>query len=458
MQDLFSRLPKQNYALTPYMNILRGEQKAYFMKHTDFANFNFKILIDYDKPYGLLADEENPNSALHYLKSIGEDARFGMLSIWIENLKSLIKDYEFLFLTVEGLDLIQNMKNGHFPTDESRINFTLRDTIDLRVAGLITNYNAIVYDKVREVEVLPINLRRFDMSIVLFVSGYYNMMIYDDLGHDEKELERKIFPTIRKLSDDTFNHETLSSFNNMIFNIFDCEIMRDESGKNAVSEITNESFEIIRSNLNLSYRFCNVNGNFNNNYGQANYGSFLAMISELHKDLNAPINEDGKVKDLIDSIGDRVKNKFIELTDKKTYLDAGKKLLNDTIDMGLQKLSNVEAMIFSKVTATGDLWNKLSVDYAREMVQNTVNLTVNNLEDKLVRDPLTKLNNVILNNYSSNLYEVFKSENPRKGVSLMSNPPKQTYEDIQQNGEYKPYEIGKNIEYKSYNVFKRNGL
>ena len=87
-------------------------------------------------------------------------------------------------MQVEGLEVIQNRKPGHVFTEEDKLNIIIRETVDMRVQSLINDYNHIWYDHVRGVEVLPQNLREFDMFIMLYDVNYYNTMLYD-IDNDE---------------------------------------------------------------------------------------------------------------------------------------------------------------------------------------------------------------------------------------------------------------------------------
>ena len=66
-------------------------------------------------------------------------------------------------------------------------------------------YNNICYDKIRKVTVLPSNLRKFDCYVIVFSAGYYNMLFHDIDNQNPDNLDNKVLPTKRKLSDEIFN-------------------------------------------------------------------------------------------------------------------------------------------------------------------------------------------------------------------------------------------------------------
>lgn len=415
--------PTQNeYTLKPHVGFYRGENKVHMTKYNDPISLNFKLLIDYDKPYGLLADEKYTNSALAYLKRIGEDGRYYMLATWIQNLKTLVKNYEFLFVGIEGLDMIQNMKPGHMPTVDDKLVISIRETIDLRVQALITNYNQIWYDHTRGVEILPINLRRFDMSIVVFSGGVFNMKKYDKISYKtpgEAPIDAEILPTIRKLSDDFFNFEGIQEFNHVIYNLIDAQIMPYESGKTFAAEVSNEEHNVVKNMLTINYKFCNYSGTFNNVSGKMNYGYWLAAMSEINK-LNPEEQPDPT---FLQKVKQGLTDKFTEFTTLSNYKNIGQQILSDTTDTLRQKLSNTEAALFSNVGVVGDVLSKVSLEYGQQMVQNTIDLGINKLEEKLVDDPLARINNMLFNNFSNNLYDAFKTQPKPEGIALQELDP-----------------------------------
>ena len=464
------QLPSQDMrALAPHQ-LIRGEQKAYLMRYSDPVSLNFKLIIDYTKPYGLLADKTYVNSALAYLERIGETERVTMLEVWISNLKSLIKDYEFLFLSVEGLDAIVGMKPGHYPTPDDKITFSIRETIDLKVQSLIANYHHIWYDDTRGVEVLPINLRRFDLSVVVFSSGYYNMMIYDEIATKSDPLtgnpistarsaiDKKIFPTIRKLSDASWAFDQINDFNHMIYDLTDCTIVKEDSGKSLITEVSNEETSVAKNSLVLNYKFCKFSGSFNNTFGTVNYGNYLALMADLHKFDTA--STDGTfLQNLKNRLSERVTAKFNSLTDVDAYTNAGKRIMDGTMDQLRQKLTNLEAAVFSKSSVIGDIWNKISIGYGEQLIQNTINLGISTGVDRFVNDPLTKVNNILFDNFSSNIYDMFRQDNmTQQGTTVIENDVNKP-ERERLFGDVGPEEqTQQGIRFENRNIYNRQGL
>ena len=276
-----------------------SETRLYKARYIDPLTLNFKLMIDWDRVDGLLASEINPNtnqpninSALNYLNRIGEVERHDILELWIHNFKKLVRDYDFLLQSVEGIDAITNQKPGNMFTEGDKLSFNFNETSDMRIQSLITTYRHIWYDDVRMVEVLPENLRLFDLSVLIYAGGYYNMGIYDeyDIFGDVPLIacgnnnEKQIFPTLRKLSDEYFNEKTKEhNFSYHLINVEGCQFNSEDNGKKFFETLTNEQGnEIIKNTMVMNYKFGEFSAIFNNLFGPNNLADGLATISNIN--------------------------------------------------------------------------------------------------------------------------------------------------------------------------------
>lgn len=397
---------EDKFKLGHFTDFVTSETRAMMAKYADPLTVNFKLIVDYDKPYGLFAPETNIDSALAYLKRIGQTERYEMLKTWIENFKFLVKDYDFLILQVEGLDMIQNAKPSHVFNEEDKLSFTIRETSDLFVQSLLTNWRHIWFDDIRGVEVIPVNLRRFDINVLVFSSGYYNMLFYDKNADGTAAIESKIFPTVRKLSHNEFSKETMKEFNHLLFTIGDAEINNEDSGKPFTANVINEqNSDYIKNNITFNYRFASYSGLFNNISGEANFGALLALTAAQEQGTR---------------VAERIK------TELKTKLNqAGKNLKASTVKTIETKIDNIKKMVTSKNSVIGDIFSKLTVDYAEQMIKNTIDLGINKVYDSTITDPLAKINNLVNLNFGNNVYELIQNNansKPKPNVKLINNP------------------------------------
>lgn len=297
-----------NYKLGKLTEFITGEQKALTDPMNDPTTLNFKFFLDFSKKSGLLADESNVDSALAYLKRIGEIGRYELLKKWISNFKNIIENYEHLFLGIEGLDIIQNVEpEKHFGSDEDKINLKIYEPIDMKMQSLIVAYRHIVFDNVRNVEVLPTNLQRFNCAVFVFNYGYYNSLLYGDTNSGD--IENLLFPTIEKLAKNEF-----SKMNHMLFRIEKCKIDISESGKSFLSNVNNEmNSEFVTNNFVFKFKHANYTGRFNDLFGQFDIDSYI-ILSTIQKNMEASIATLESNMDL-PSISKTEKSNFYKLKD-----------------------------------------------------------------------------------------------------------------------------------------------
>lgn len=398
------------------------EIRAYSALYTDPLALCFKFMIDYDKPYGLFAPETSKDSALAYLKRLegsSNNIRYAALKNWIDNFQMLVKYYDFLFLEIEGLDQIVNQPpQNMFIETESKINIKLRETIDMRVMQLIEGYRHIVYDQERGVEVIPENLRRFDCHVVLYPAAYYNMALYSEIENadmtEQEKMDRMILPTLDKVCDDSFLTWDKKNFNNLCFNILDCMINVEESGKNLFDSVTSTmQGDLSYNNINFNFRFANYRGIFNNTRGEIDLVNALAQAAAQNK-TSAILNvtNDNLQKTTFGDVTKRAKNNV-----KAYFKDMGKELRDqgrgifDTVKNLPNRLAkSAVRKVTGANTPIGNAYNSLSVNNIGRMIKSTVELGIEKVEDKFINQTVTKLNSMLKLNYNDNLYDFYKNE------------------------------------------------
>lgn len=406
-----------SYDLQRDMDYIVPEIRALNYLYTDPLTLCFKFMIDYDKPYGLFADEAYKDSALAYLKRLegsSTNIRYNMLKNWIENFKALVKYYDFLFLEVSGLSEILTCPAYNMYNEENaKIEIRMRETIDMRVMQIIEGYRNIAYDYERCCDVLPDNLRRFDAHIILYPAAYYNMALYSAIGsndNDEDKVIRKMLPTLDKINDDAFITWDRRDFNNICFNIFDCEFLVHESGKTFAETIVSENAQTVtNNNITFSYRFANYNGIFNNIRGEVNLVEALAQSSAQSKAANALNIQTSNVQsENTMSTGGRVKNYFKGMGSE--IASSAKYGVTQAKDFVKNSPRNIKQKVMAKNGALGNAYQSLSGSNIGKMIKNTVDLGLNKIEDKYINSTLAKLNNLVGMNFNDNLFDFFKNE------------------------------------------------
>lgn len=114
------------------------------------------------------------NTALNYLLLNYEWDRAKKLTEFITLLSELSYKYPWYFMTVSGLENAITRKEfgaNEFKIDEERKSFQIKclpDAEDNKVGRLLDLYRNIVYSQSMHKEILPANLRKFDMGIFIF--------------------------------------------------------------------------------------------------------------------------------------------------------------------------------------------------------------------------------------------------------------------------------------------------
>jgi hypothetical protein len=123
---------------------------------------------DFDQfPGGLLYNEEHPDSAIKYLKNMGEYTRAQMLREFIGGLQN-IQSMPWFITKVSGMEEIWKINPGEsFRGKEKKLSFETLESIDLKMTYLMDLYRKIVFDSVYMRWMLPQNLRTFDMELVI---------------------------------------------------------------------------------------------------------------------------------------------------------------------------------------------------------------------------------------------------------------------------------------------------
>lgn len=173
-----------------------------FNKYESPVNLYFKILfyfqngdVDYNivnnSSGGFLAptwtnytntnEYYNFNSAWSYLKMNDEEERAEKLEQFITLLSNISTESPWVFSSVSGLDQALERsagQNKEFKIDEERKKISIKcmpDSFDTRIGTLLDLYRDIVWSWQTKREIVPSNLRKFDMGIFIFSDAIKNI-------------------------------------------------------------------------------------------------------------------------------------------------------------------------------------------------------------------------------------------------------------------------------------------
>lgn len=133
--------------------------------HQDPTYLSFFLAFDW-------YSEESPlfsGEAENYLRNvIGDDDRANKLKRFIKILKKLNTEMPWFWQSISGLETTKQynkMEDPYRGGTDSKITITCLESVELPITGLIDLYKQAAYDFSRWVEVIPHNLRIFNMYI-----------------------------------------------------------------------------------------------------------------------------------------------------------------------------------------------------------------------------------------------------------------------------------------------------
>lgn len=166
---------------------------VYAMKLLDQpSNYYFKLMFYFSNPYAedelssnLLGLEYNDkvttsqngwgaNTALNYLYNNREYTRFRYLSEFIKLLSDINIHCPWYFQSITGLDTAlerPELGGKEFKLEEERKKITIKclpDALDNRIGKMLDLYRSAAFSQMLHKEVIPANLRKFDMGIFIF--------------------------------------------------------------------------------------------------------------------------------------------------------------------------------------------------------------------------------------------------------------------------------------------------
>lgn len=239
--------------------------------------FYFKIFFKFDTQFGLLGGLLNDETVLNTTNSAGKFLYFAnktypkskllqryiALKKFASILSYISSQTPWFFKNVKGLD--KATYTGTDFTKEKSIEIgTLQDAVDMRLSTLVELYKFACYDELNNREIIPENLRKFEMSILVyntpirFLHDSAIPMTNSGKYHGTEFKSVTNFLTGGSDHPDSFQN-TLSY---KLYTFKNCEISLPELGGLNNGELNNESpFKIGEGNLKIIYDKCYVHTN-----------------------------------------------------------------------------------------------------------------------------------------------------------------------------------------------------
>ena len=192
------------------------------------------------------------NSAWSYLKMNCEDDRANRLENFVNLLSNISAESPWYFSEISGIDtaLERKVSEKDFKIEETRKKISIKclsDPYDDRISTLLDLYRAIVWDWQSKREIVPSNLRKFDMGIFIYndpIVPFHKMSggILSD-----------IFKSYEYAGIGETNSEYKTSYKYIEFH--NCEFDYDSS-KSGLSTLTNKEGIMPEYNIDIFFDDC----------------------------------------------------------------------------------------------------------------------------------------------------------------------------------------------------------
>ena len=286
LSDIFKlKLPDWTYA--DFINERAIWQKGLSSIFDEPAWFYFKIFFDFDTQHGLFGGLLNSeyltsatNSAAKYLYSVRKyhkqekpKDRINALYKFASLLSYINTNAPWYFKGIKNL----NNAMGPFVDEFSKEKYieieTLPDAIDMRLSTLMSLYNYACYDSILGKEIIPQNLRKFNMSIILFqtplrylhtsyitnekkefmginLTGIQNMF-----GKNNAKNGKVNYKSMTPTNGTSDNFADMMSMH--VFSFYGCEFAKETIGSMIPADISNENpFQLGNNTIKITYTSC----------------------------------------------------------------------------------------------------------------------------------------------------------------------------------------------------------
>lgn len=291
--------------------------------------FYFKIFFDFDSYHGLFGSVLNDfspnlaiNSAIKYLKYCKssykiENIRDRMTALYkFTSILSYINaEAPWYFKEIHNVDKLSTPIFEDINKDKFIEITTLPDAIDMRLSTLMSLYQYACYDNINHKEIIPENLRKFNMSIVIFQSPLrylhtsYTSNKKSELfgGLFSKNINDKTATRYKDLND----QEIMMSFR--IYTLYNCEFDIESFSKVMPASMSNEQpFNLGKNNIIIKYD--SVIEHTMNEFYEVLYGTNGFYFNQYANflDGNDPVN---KIKETWKSYHDNQLDRYKALSD-----------------------------------------------------------------------------------------------------------------------------------------------
>lgn len=281
--------------------------------------FYFKIFFKFNTNYGLfggiLDDTKSVNTAIEYLENCYDSYSVSQIAEreiallkFVGSLSYINENAPWFFNSITGLNNANSVKISEpFKNNEIEIGIK-EDAVDMRLTTLFELYKYACFDNVNLKEIIPENLRKFDMTILVF----HTPLRYYQTGFQSMKdgtHEYKSFNSPTQLGD---------RMSYLMFTFTNCEFDIDSINSVIPGEISNETaFNLGKSSFKIKYK--RVYKHTSNEWSKMFFGdgSKFELASDKYKSLETFFGDGRK----FEFANDKYKSQSDRIGAMKTAVD-----------------------------------------------------------------------------------------------------------------------------------------
>ena len=247
-------------------------------KYSDPTFLGFVLLFDWESP--LLSSDDQGDTALSYLRRIGDDYRYSILQKFQFILRSLNKEMPWYWQSIEGLsrawEIMSDFTDPYRGGDDAKIIIDTLESIDLRMASILALYRKVAFDSAYRREILPQNVKEFNLQIFVKEIRNFNTVLnavdkLSELGVPQNnsmaetsgfyEGSNSGFGDFMREGSKETARVVNENTSKMIYNFHGCTI-DPKSGSELFTGVSNSSSEIAKNKFAIDYKDVSEIANF----------------------------------------------------------------------------------------------------------------------------------------------------------------------------------------------------
>ena len=345
--------------------------------------FYFKIFFKFNTNYGLLGgileSTESVNTAIEYLRNCAGSYSVNQIKEreialfkFVGTLSYINENAPWFFNSVSGLNEASNIKiNEPFKKNEIEIGIR-EDAVDMRLTTLFELYKYACFDNINLKEIIPENLRKFDMTILVFHTPLrYYQTGFQSMANGTHEYK-------------SFNSQQFGDrMSYLMFTFSNCEFDLDSIKSVIPGEMSNDTaFNLGKSSIKINYK--RVYRHTSNEWSKMFFGDGSKF----------EFADDNEIKEIFgyDPVNDKYKSQSdrigaIETAIDNLYYNKPADIYKPMVDAIEKEANDIMRTIDPKMALGNLYWgNAYAAQYTQRDPRED-HLTLNNLKS-LVKDKM----------------------------------------------------------------------